>query len=90
MSGKPILIKLEMATGTPSSFPVVLKKVMEMPPPNILEGDDGKRKLRAVWAKTSSAEKKPKHVKKQKNKWCHINVSDVSEVSSVFNIVVQL
>lgn len=48
MSGKPILIKLEMATGTSSSFPVVLKKVMEMPPPNILEGDDGKRKLRAV------------------------------------------
>lgn len=66
MSGKPILIKLEMATGTPSSFPVVLKKVMEMPPPNILEGDDGKRKLRAVWAKTSSAEKKPKHVKNKK------------------------
>ncbi|XP_073345537.1 TEF transcription factor, PAR bZIP family member a isoform X1 [Pagrus major] len=40
MSGEPVLIKLETATGTTSSFPVVLKKIMEMPPPNILEGDD--------------------------------------------------
>lgn len=40
MSGAPILITLETATGAPSAFPVVLKKIMEMPPPNILDGDD--------------------------------------------------
>lgn len=40
MSGEPIVINLDMAMGTPSSFPVVLKKIMEMPPPNILDGDD--------------------------------------------------
>jgi len=40
MSGEPILITLEAATGAPSSLPVVLKKIMEMPPPNILDGDD--------------------------------------------------
>ncbi|XP_018540963.1 TEF transcription factor, PAR bZIP family member a isoform X2 [Lates calcarifer] len=40
MSGEPILITLETTTGAPSSFPVVLKKIMEMPPPNILDGDD--------------------------------------------------
>ncbi|XP_019938464.1 TEF transcription factor, PAR bZIP family member a isoform X1 [Paralichthys olivaceus] len=40
MSGEPIVITLEAATGAPSSFPVVLKKIMEMPPPNILDGDD--------------------------------------------------
>ncbi|KAM7371117.1 hypothetical protein PAMP_010609 [Pampus punctatissimus] len=33
-------ITLETTTGAPSSFPVVLKKIMEMPPPNILDGDD--------------------------------------------------
>lgn len=42
MSGEPILITLETTTGAPSSLPVVLKKIMEMPPPNILDGDDGK------------------------------------------------
>lgn len=42
MSGQPILITLETATGAPSSLPVALKKIMEMPPPNILDGDDGK------------------------------------------------
>ncbi|KAM6963831.1 TEF transcription factor, PAR bZIP family member a isoform 1-T1 [Tautogolabrus adspersus] len=40
MSGEPIVVTLETATGAPGSFPVVLKKVMEMPPPNILDGDD--------------------------------------------------
>lgn len=40
MSGEQILITLETGNGTPSSFPVVLKKIMEMPPPNILDGDD--------------------------------------------------
>lgn len=40
MSGEPILITLETATGAPSALPVVLKKIMEMPPPNILDGDD--------------------------------------------------
>ncbi|KAI3365532.1 hypothetical protein L3Q82_010618 [Scortum barcoo] len=41
MSGEPGVITLETATGATSSFPVVLKKIMEMPPPNILDGDDG-------------------------------------------------
>ncbi|XP_038590960.1 TEF transcription factor, PAR bZIP family member a isoform X1 [Micropterus salmoides] len=40
MSGEPIQITLETTTGAPSAFPVVLKKIMEMPPPNILDGDD--------------------------------------------------
>lgn len=40
MSGEPIIITLETATGAHSSFPVVLKKIMEMPPPNILDGDE--------------------------------------------------
>lgn len=41
MSGESILITLSTTPGGPSSFPVVLKKVMELPPPNILDGDDG-------------------------------------------------
>ncbi|XP_054454689.1 TEF transcription factor, PAR bZIP family member a [Anoplopoma fimbria] len=45
MSGEPIVITLEPATGAPGSFPVVLKKIMEMPPPNILDSDDDKEKL---------------------------------------------
>ncbi|XP_077406190.1 TEF transcription factor, PAR bZIP family member a isoform X1 [Vanacampus margaritifer] len=40
MSVEPIVVTLETATGAPTSFPVVLKKIMEMPPPNILAGDD--------------------------------------------------
>ncbi|XP_078134850.1 TEF transcription factor, PAR bZIP family member a isoform X2 [Sander vitreus] len=40
MSGEPTIITPEMATGPPSSFHGVLKKIMEMPPPNILDGDD--------------------------------------------------
>lgn len=48
MSGEQILITLETASGAPSAFPVVLKKVMEMPPPNILDGDDGKSRTFAA------------------------------------------
>ncbi|XP_072228840.1 TEF transcription factor, PAR bZIP family member a isoform X1 [Leuresthes tenuis] len=44
MSVEPIVITLETAAGAPSSFPVVLKKIMEMPPPNILDGDDDTEK----------------------------------------------
>uniref|UniRef100_A0A3B5BHP4 Thyrotroph embryonic factor-like n=1 Tax=Stegastes partitus TaxID=144197 RepID=A0A3B5BHP4_9TELE len=44
MSGEPVLITLETASGAPSTFPVVLKKIMEMPPPNILDDTD-KEKL---------------------------------------------
>ncbi|KAK5880879.1 hypothetical protein CesoFtcFv8_021741 [Champsocephalus esox] len=40
MSDKPIIITLETASGTTSSFPVVLKQIMDMPPPNILDYDD--------------------------------------------------
>uniref|UniRef100_A0A3P9Q8X3 TEF transcription factor, PAR bZIP family member a n=1 Tax=Poecilia reticulata TaxID=8081 RepID=A0A3P9Q8X3_POERE len=45
MSVEPIHIKLEAAGEPPSSFPVVLKKIMEMPPPNILDEDDGSADL---------------------------------------------
>lgn len=38
----PLLITLETDPSAPSSIPDVLKKIMEMPPPNILDGDDGK------------------------------------------------
>lgn len=41
MSTESIVITLSTTPGGPSSFPVVLKKVMELPPPNILDGDDG-------------------------------------------------
>lgn len=40
MSEESILITLA-TPGGPTSFPVVLKKVMELPPPNLLDGDDG-------------------------------------------------
>uniref|UniRef100_A0A3B3ZHK0 BZIP domain-containing protein n=1 Tax=Periophthalmus magnuspinnatus TaxID=409849 RepID=A0A3B3ZHK0_9GOBI len=40
MSADSIMFSLDTAAGTPSSFPVVLKKIMEMPPPNIFDGDD--------------------------------------------------
>ncbi|KAM9561728.1 thyrotroph embryonic factor-like [Salvelinus alpinus] len=40
MSGEPITTPLETFMGSPGAFPVVLKKIMEMPPPNLLEGDD--------------------------------------------------
>lgn len=36
----PLTITLETNNSVPSSFPVVLKKIMEIPPPNLLEGDD--------------------------------------------------
>lgn len=48
MSSEPIVIKTDMATGTTSSFPVVLKKIMEMPPPSILECDDDPDKEKLV------------------------------------------
>lgn len=41
MSGESILITLATTPGGPTSFPVVLRKVMELPPPHILDGDDG-------------------------------------------------
>ncbi|KAF7654000.1 hypothetical protein LDENG_00075910 [Lucifuga dentata] len=40
MSVEPIVITVDSITGAPGSIPVVLKKIMEMPPPNILDGDD--------------------------------------------------
>lgn len=41
MSVEPITITLE-TDATSSSFPLALKKILEIPPPNLLEGDDGK------------------------------------------------
>lgn len=42
MDVKRISVTMNSGTDTPSAFPVVLKKIMEIPPPNLLEGDDGK------------------------------------------------
>lgn len=42
MSGEAVHVQLSPAGLLPTSFPVVLKKILEMPPPNILDGDDGK------------------------------------------------
>ncbi|XP_061823327.1 TEF transcription factor, PAR bZIP family member a isoform X2 [Nerophis lumbriciformis] len=40
MSGEAVVVTLETGIGAPTSFPVVLKKIMAMPPPNILDGDE--------------------------------------------------
>lgn len=70
MSGEQILITLETGDGAPSSFPVVLKKIMEMPPPNILDGDDGKstklmeRKRRRRWWSKKPKKKRVQPIKK--------------------------
>ncbi|XP_011486144.1 thyrotroph embryonic factor isoform X1 [Oryzias latipes] len=40
MSENSVFIRLEPGAEGTGVFPVVLKKIMEMPPPNILEGDD--------------------------------------------------
>lgn len=37
---KPISITMDAGAETSAAFPVVLKKIMETPPPNLLEGDD--------------------------------------------------
>lgn len=38
MSAQPVVFTVE--TGTQSTFPVVLRKIMEMPPPTLLDGDE--------------------------------------------------
>lgn len=68
MSVEPIHIKLEAAGEPPSSFPVVLKKIMEMPPPNILDGDDGKKRNRrreSVKKKERERERELKQLKRK-------------------------
>ncbi|XP_056325513.1 TEF transcription factor, PAR bZIP family member a isoform X1 [Danio aesculapii] len=40
MDVKPISITMDAGAETSAAFPVVLKKIMETPPPNLLEGDD--------------------------------------------------
>lgn len=47
MSGETITTKTETFKGSPGAFPVVLQNIMEMPPPNLLEDDDGKSSLDA-------------------------------------------
>ncbi|TRZ02263.1 hypothetical protein DNTS_034036 [Danionella cerebrum] len=37
---EPISVAMEAGNETPIAFPVVLKRIMESPPPNLLEGDD--------------------------------------------------
>ncbi|XP_037547414.1 TEF transcription factor, PAR bZIP family member a [Nematolebias whitei] len=44
MSGEAVHVQLNPAGPLPASFPVVLKKILEMPPPNILDGDDDTEK----------------------------------------------
>ncbi|XP_068610465.1 thyrotroph embryonic factor-like isoform X2 [Brachionichthys hirsutus] len=46
MSGYPVLIGLGSASGTGGSFPVALKKLMETPPPHMLDGDDDTDKVK--------------------------------------------
>ncbi|KTF76899.1 hypothetical protein cypCar_00028902 [Cyprinus carpio] len=40
MDVDPVSVALDVGTDTQAAFPVVLKKIMEIPPPNLLEGDD--------------------------------------------------
>lgn len=42
MATEPVSVAMDAGTGTPADFPVLFKKIMEIPPPNLLEGDDGK------------------------------------------------
>lgn len=48
MSAEPLGITLATGAGTTGgvALPVALKKIMEMPPPNILDCDDGEWKVR--------------------------------------------
>lgn len=57
-------IKLNTPGLPPNSFPVVLKKILEMPPPNILDGDDGKTRSRGVGVGTLVLiKRKPVHIR---------------------------
>ncbi|XP_051969105.1 TEF transcription factor, PAR bZIP family member a isoform X1 [Xyrauchen texanus] len=40
MAEEHVSVTVDTGNGTQMYFPVVLKKIMEMPPPNVLEGDD--------------------------------------------------
>ncbi|XP_013888849.1 thyrotroph embryonic factor [Austrofundulus limnaeus] len=44
MSAEAVHIKLDTPGLPPTAFPVVLKKILEMPPPNLLDGDDDTEK----------------------------------------------
>ena len=54
MSKEPLTITLETTMGLHGSLPVVIKKIMETPPPNLLEGDDGKSSRFVCGARKSS------------------------------------
>lgn len=41
MSEEPLTARLDGGGGPPASFPVALKKMLEIPPPNLLECADG-------------------------------------------------
>lgn len=41
MATEPVSVAMDTVSGTPTVIPVVLKKIMEIPPPNLLEGEDG-------------------------------------------------
>uniref|UniRef100_A0A671LI03 Thyrotroph embryonic factor-like n=2 Tax=Sinocyclocheilus anshuiensis TaxID=1608454 RepID=A0A671LI03_9TELE len=40
MDVDPVSVTMDVGIDIPAAFPVVLKKIMEIPPPNLLEGDD--------------------------------------------------
>lgn len=58
MSENSVFIRLEPGAEGTGVFPVVLKKIMEMPPPNILEGDDGESPSGHVYQKINYLEDK--------------------------------
>ncbi|XP_055033050.2 TEF transcription factor, PAR bZIP family member a isoform X1 [Misgurnus anguillicaudatus] len=40
MATEPVSVTMDTVSGIPTVIPVVLKKIMEIPPPNLLEGED--------------------------------------------------
>lgn len=41
MSAETVTVRSEEGSGPPAAFPVALKKILEIPPPNLLECSDG-------------------------------------------------
>lgn len=41
MSAEPLTVRVDEGSGPPGAFPVALKKILEIPPPNLLECADG-------------------------------------------------
>lgn len=41
MSAERVTVRVDDGSGPPAAFPVALKKILEIPPPNLLECTDG-------------------------------------------------